>query len=197
MASLPTMPGDLGLNGLSGDTPSRILIDAGAIYANFIDADNPGICIGATRGGSTFTVEREIREITVDGAIGPTKGLRRRSRVVATIETNALELFPNNMARLIAGADSDDSDPDYTVITGGPVEAGDYLDNLALVGTIHGNDLPFVAIISNALPESPLAIPLGPNDEAVIAAKWTGHASLASPYDEPWELWLPSDLSGS
>ena len=33
-----------------------------------------------------------IREIPVDGVMGPTRGLRRRSRVLATIETNAMEV---------------------------------------------------------------------------------------------------------
>jgi len=195
--SLPVMPGDIGLTGLSADTPTRILIDSGAVFANFTDADNPGICIGATRGGCTFTVEREIREIEVDGAIGPIKDMRRRRRVVATIEASALEVFPNNIRRLIAGADVDDSDPDYTVITGGPVETGDYLDNVALIGTVHGNDLPFIGLILNGLPESPLTIPLVSENEAVIPAKWTGHAALTDPYNEPWEIWLPKDLNGS
>ncbi len=190
-------PSDMGLTGLSADTPTRILIDSGAVYVNFTDADNPGICIGATRGGSTFTVEREIREIEVDGAIGPTKDMRRRRRVVATIETNALEIFPNNIERLIAGADVDETDPDYTVITGGPVETGDYIDNIALVGTVHGNDLPFVAIITDALPESPFAVPMAAGDEAVVKAKWTGHAALTDPYGEPWEVWIPADITGS
>lgn len=191
------MPVDVGLNGLSADTPTRILIDAGAVYAVFIDVDNPGICIGATRGGSIFTVERTIREIEVDGTIAPTKGLRRRQRVVATIETNALEVFPNQIERLIAGADIDDTDPDYTKITGGPVELTDYIDNLALIATLHGNDLPFIGLIYNALPESPFVIPTATNNESVVKAKWTGHADLLDPYGEPWEIWLPKDIGGS
>ncbi|MDD4919045.1 MAG: hypothetical protein PHE72_14710 [candidate division Zixibacteria bacterium] len=195
--SLPTMPGDVGLNGLSSDTSSRILIDAGAIYTGFVDEDNPGICVGATRGGSRFTIEREIREIPVDGVMGPTKGLRRRNRDVATIEIYTMEMFPNNAQRFIAGADVDDSDPDYSIITGGPVEDADFLDNIAVVGTVHGNDLPFIGIITNALPESPMTIPLAPNDEAVIAAKWTGHFDPADPYTEPWELRIPADITGS
>jgi len=191
------IPSDVGLTGLSTETPNRLVIDAGKITAGFTDPDNPGIDVGATRGGSRFNLEREIREIPVDGVMGPTMGLRRRSRVLATIETNAMEVFPNNIERFVAGADVDDGDPDFTVITGGPVEDGDYVVNLALIGTIHGNDLPFVGMVLNALPESPLTIPLAPQDEAVIAAKWTGHFDPANPYVEPWELWIPADISGS
>jgi hypothetical protein len=191
------LPGDVGLNGLSADTPDRLGIDAGVVYANFTDEDNPGICIGALRGGSTFTLERPLRDIEVDGTIAPTKGLKRRTRIVATIECSALELFPANIARMIAGANVDDGDPEFTVITGGPIEDGDYLTNIALVGTIHGNLLPFVGLIYNALPDSPFALPWVNQNETVVKAKWTGHADLVSPYTEPWELWLPKDLGGS
>lgn len=49
--------------------------------------------IGLTRGGSTFTVEREYREIAADGDKGPVNGRIVIDREVAKLTVNALELF--------------------------------------------------------------------------------------------------------
>lgn len=49
--------------------------------------------IGLTRGGSSFTVEREYREIEADGDLGPVMGRIAIDREVAKLTVNALELF--------------------------------------------------------------------------------------------------------
>ena len=49
--------------------------------------------IGLTRGGSAFTVEREVREIEADGDKGPVKGRIVIDREVAKLTVNALEMF--------------------------------------------------------------------------------------------------------
>lgn len=91
-------------HGVSTDSADRLLIDAGAIYFNFIDADSPGTLLGATRGGNSFELARTIRRMEADGAKGPVKGLRRIEEVVATIKANMLELTAENLRRAIAGA---------------------------------------------------------------------------------------------
>ena len=91
-------------HGVTTDSPDRILIDAGAIYLGFIDADSPGTLLGATRGGNSFELARTIRRMEADGAKGPVKGMRRIEEVVATIRANMLELTAENLRRAIAGA---------------------------------------------------------------------------------------------
>ena len=49
--------------------------------------------IGLTRGGSSFVVERGIREIEADGDRGPVKGRLVIDREVAKLNVKALELF--------------------------------------------------------------------------------------------------------
>ena len=49
--------------------------------------------IGLTRGGSAFSVEREIRDIEADGDMGPVKGRQAIDSEVAKLTVNALELF--------------------------------------------------------------------------------------------------------
>lgn len=68
------------------ETTENILLGYGTVNIN----DVP---IGLTRGGSSFTVEREVRDIEADGDKGPVKG-----RIVIDTETskltvNALEMF--------------------------------------------------------------------------------------------------------
>ena len=52
-----------------------------------------GTPIGLTRGGSSFVVEREYREIEADGDKGPVMGRIVIDREVVKLTVNALELF--------------------------------------------------------------------------------------------------------
>lgn len=49
--------------------------------------------IGLTRGGSSFTVEREYRNIEADGDKGPVKGRIVIDSEIAKLTVNALEMF--------------------------------------------------------------------------------------------------------
>jgi len=109
-------------HGVSTDSADRILVDAGAVYFNFYDADYPGTLLGATRGGNTFELARTIRRMEADGAKGPVKGFRRVEEVVATIKANMLELTAENLRRALAGAIYTAG---YTQVTDEAVETGD------------------------------------------------------------------------
>ena len=65
--------------GLTANTRKHLQLDAGALYKNYDPAtDTPATAaaklIGATVGGSTFAAVPEVRQISVDGVKGPTKG---------------------------------------------------------------------------------------------------------------------------
>lgn len=67
-------------------TPNDILLGYGTVKVD----DMP---IGLTRGGSTFTVEREVREIVADGDKGAVKGRIVIDSERAKLTVNALEMF--------------------------------------------------------------------------------------------------------
>ncbi len=91
-------------SGLNADTPGRIFVDAGAVYLNY---GLPGErLLGATRGGNEFNLNREIRDIEVDGVRGSVKGLRRRTVCRPQITCNLIELSLDNLLKAIAGANS-------------------------------------------------------------------------------------------
>jgi len=180
-----------GLHGITAGTSGRLVIDAGACYVGYTDAENPGDLVGATRNGNAFNLTRTIRRIPADGSLGPTKGLRRREEIVAQITVNLLEVTLDNFRRAIAGANVDMSDPDQAVITGGEIQDGDYISNVAIVGTLNGTDIPVVALVTNALAEGPFNMALNDRDEVVIPVTFTGHFDPADMDTEPWQVYLP------
>ena len=91
-------------SGLNVDTPDRIFVDAGAVYLNYGLPDER--LLGATRGGNEFNLNREIRDIEVDGVRGSVKGLRRRTVCRPQITCNLIELSLDNLIKAIAGASS-------------------------------------------------------------------------------------------
>jgi len=94
-------------SGLNVDTPDRIFVDAGAVYLNYgLSSER---LLGATRGGNEFNLNREIRDIEVDGVRGSVKGLRRRTVCRPQITCNLIELSLDNLLKAIAGANSEET----------------------------------------------------------------------------------------
>lgn len=104
-------------HGITTETVKNMLLDAGAIYVNY---GLPGQrLIGATSGGNTFTVEKEVKEIEVDGTRGKTKGFRRIIENNASLGINLLEMSPENFKLALTAADITnivDSNDGVTVI---------------------------------------------------------------------------------
>lgn len=109
-------------NGVTTDSPDRILIDAGAIYIDFHDVDSPGTLLGATRGGNVVEINRAIRDMNPDGAKGKVKGFRRIESVDAKITANMLEMTAENLRRALAGSDYNSG---TTTVTEEAVGTGD------------------------------------------------------------------------
>jgi len=94
-------------SGLNVDTPDRIFVDAGEVYLNYgLPSER---LLGATRGGNEFNLNKEIRDIEVDGVRGSVKGLRRRTVCRPQITCNLIELSLDNLLKAIAGANSEET----------------------------------------------------------------------------------------
>lgn len=249
--------------GVTADTIRNIVIDAGAVYINYgIGGER---LLGATEGGNVFRIEREVREIEVDGVKGKTMGLRRIITENASIIANMKEMSPENLVAALAGSDSAewttatmyaeylgdgldastetftfDEEPiigsekfyidgvpadwtrgvDYTIvgttfetlendtltigqeltttyqydtgaaathdviISDGEIELSDYLDNVAIVGTVTGSSDPVVCLIKNALGDEGLEMNFTDQDEVITELTFSAH------YD-PADLTLP------
>jgi len=197
-----------GASGVTTNTASRLVIDAGVVYYNIditsledgtastpvADAKASGTLLGATRGGNVFTAGRTMREMEADGKLGPTKGFKRRQEVAATLQTNLLEVTADTLAKVFAGSNSTTAGS-FTKITGGEVATGDYLTNIALFGTYTngtGDTDVVIAVLENVLAVESPEFSMSDEDELVMPVTFGAHFDASTPTTEPWALYLPT-----
>lgn len=185
---------------LTANLPESIIFDAGVLYKNFTDPTDPGTVLGATRGGSEFALNAEIREVEVDGAPGPVKGLKRYTRIAPTMTINLLSLTKDNLLLAIPGSAEEAGKTkftDYDVITGGQITDESYFDNLALVART-GSGKPVIFVIENALADGNLSLSFADQDEVNPSITFQAHfdpADLESAEDLfenlPFKIYYP------
>jgi len=178
-------------HGVSADTQDRIIIDAGAVYVDWVDVATGTTLLGATRGGNVFEINRTIRRMDPDGAKGPVKGFRRLEEVAATLTVNLLEITEANLLKALAG-----SEKSGTEIIGGEIADADYIDKVALVGTVSdpalpGTSKPIICVLKNCLVTGPFSLGMSPKDEAVITLVFEAHYAANDLDTEPWEITYP------
>ena len=181
-------------HGITTETVKRLFVDAGAVYLNYDETDER--LLGATRGGNTFTIEQEVREIEVDGARGPVKGLRRVTSVRAQIVANLLEMTTENLKAALAGATVEENGTHDIITRKLTIEDSDYLKNVALVGEISGSQEPVICIVKNALSDGNFSVNTADKDEAGLEVTFTGHFDPDKMDEEPWEIRFPKIASG-
>lgn len=193
-----------GLNGLSDQTFESLILDTGAAYAGIdISALEAGadfetavenaiasaIPLGATRGGASFTTGRTLREIEADGQLGPTKGLMRRTEVRPALTVNLLEQTIDNIKRQFPGA-VDTAAGVWRKVTGGPITADTYIDNVALVTTYGEEGKYIVLVVENALVMESPAFETEDKNEVATEVTFVGCFSGVGAA-EPWRVYLP------
>lgn len=180
--------------GLTAATYERLILDAGVVYKNFIDLDNPGVPLGATRGGSVFTVETEIIDLKVDGAIGAVVGGQHIIKAIATLEANFIESTTEIFKRALPGALVEDAAPHDIIYREGVIDISDYLDNVVILAQVSGTEAPIVLMVKNALSDGKLSLALTEGNEAGSKIKFIGHYDPDDLAMEPWRLIVPMNL---
>ncbi len=170
-------------------TPGRMLFDAGALYRDYGLGGQE--LIGATRGGASFTVDRDDREIEVDGVHGPVKGLRRTIRLTAKLEVTFVEMSLQTFTDLTRGTITSDGihktiTPDIQIV------AGDYYANIALVAEVGTETAPAILRLKNAMAMGEWDITTNDNDEGELTVTFEAHFDPAAldtiPYDILWPV---------
>lgn len=176
-------------------------IDAGGVFLNYGLAGERQI--GATRGGSTFTVEQELREMEIDGLKNPAMGARRLTGGSATLAINNLEMSPENLLIMFPGAAQNAVDLGATggtthqrISRNRNLQLSDYITNVAIVQEVLGKTQRMVYIVKNAINTENFEVSTSPDDEVVVACTFGAHIDLSTLDDtgqteEAWEVYVP------
>lgn len=187
-----------GKSGVTNKTPGNIVFGAGTIHKglkymsgswNFAES-----LVGATNGGSKFTITPEITNIKVDGIGVKSKGMAQKTGETATMEINLAELTKEVIQAATLGQLGTSEDSSYDVIESKTeIAEGDYWENIAFVGKTLGGKY-IIAILENALCTSGFEHE-GKNKEG-SAGKYTFecYAEFGDSTDQdvlPWHIYYP------
>ena len=162
----------------------KIVIDSGIVYKDYGGVDET--IMGVTRGGNSFSVTPEYKEIGRDGAMGKEKGLKRLIGLEATLTVNLISLDGANVKDAIGGAAAwDDTSKVTSKIT---LADADFLPNVALIGeTLDGEYVKIT--VFNALADNGFEISLVDKDEAVVEIEFSAHFDpQGTDYDQLFEV---------
>jgi hypothetical protein len=190
--------------GVTKDTTRRIVMDSGVVVLNPNDPLRRKK-LGATRGGSVFTVETEYRDMPFDGVSGIVEGSRRVISTNCSLTVNLVEINKDVIKLAVPGADYDNGTPaedeNGTVITGEnhfevtrkleetipDIE----LNEIAIFAEYGHHKAPVICGIKNAMANSNLEINFNDADEAVISITFTGMFDVEDLATEPWYIIFP------
>ena len=158
---------------LNTDISSYATADAlkTAIAAAIADGSS---LLGATRGGGSFVITRDIREVEADGVRMGFVGSKIVDASDAYLSTTIIEQTPEHIKTLIGNADIDDSVPGHVVVSiRSAIDDGDYLQNLIWVGdTSEG----FMAIeLMNALNTADFSFTFSDKNEGTATCEFHAH----------------------
>lgn len=176
--------------GVTTETAQHMILDAGAVYINYGLPEER--LLGATREGSEFAVEQDIREIEVDGLRGPTKGFRRVIEEHVRLTVNLLEMNTDNVVLALAGSSSEVDGTTEVVTRSLLMSDLSYVDNIALVADYSGSEDPVVIILKNALADDNFTLSASDREEATTELQFTAHFDPTESLDEsPFEIRFP------
>ena len=181
-------------HGITSATYDKLLLDAGAIYTDFVSFASPGTLLGATRGGAVFKRAPQYKETPYEGIPGQVVGQKHLTGVMASLEVSILTFDKDNLGLSIPNADVSSFDGSYWEITEGEwdAEAVHSLDNIAILAELSGKSIPVGIILDNPIAEKELSLPF--KDKGEVASKWTFSAfykestGFSTP---PWRIYWP------
>ncbi len=185
-----------GNNGVSSKTAQNILFGAGTIHKGLKYAGSSWnfdeSCVGATKGGSSVTIQPEFYSVEPDGSTVAIKDLKRKVGEKATLEVNFLELTADLIKSAVIGANGTSQDSTYDVIESKEaISEGDYWENIAFVGeTLDGENI--IVILDNALCTSGLTLEGKNKEEGVGKYTFECHADANESLTTlPYHIYYP------
>lgn len=138
--------------------------------------------LGATRGGGTFTITRDIRQVEADGARMRFVGGEIVDSADAYLSETLIEITPQHLKQILGNVDITTSGLVTTLTLRTAFEDGDYLQNIVWVGdTSEG----YMAIeLKNALNTADFTFTFADKNEGTCTVEYHAHQASVSDYDE-------------
>lgn len=149
--------------------------------------------LGATSGGNKLSILSELTPIEVDGALVKVKGLTQKTGETGSLETNLAQHTKESFIRAIIGKEVESLIKGYTQLTTKSlIEASDYLENIAFVGTM-SDGTECIVIMENALCTSGLELEPKNKETAVLKATFECNADFDDAHDTlPIYIFVPN-----
>jgi hypothetical protein len=180
------------MDNLTLEQVASVLLDAGVIYLNYgISAKEK--LLAPTDGGNEFSITREYKTLTIDGARGKQKGLRRVLEENANIKVNLKGLTQENLKLALPGVKFESDVISNTSNFGGFIAEEDYLENVTLiVPNMGGKNKIFT--IYNCINDEGITITTTDKEESIIEVNFSAHHD---PKDKTQLLYKISEVDPS
>lgn len=164
------------------------IADADALLAAIeTEIENGTNLLGATRGGGSFNVSREVRNPQVDGLRYAYKGGKFVDSIDPQLSTTLVETTPQNFATVLGGVMTT-SGKKTTVRMPTAIRDSAYLTNLCWVGDLADGRLVMI-VLYNALNTADFTFTFADKGEAGYGVEFHGCQSNVHEYDEaPFEV---------
>lgn len=182
-------------HGITEQTPSELMFSAATIYKNLkFDTDWTGEVLGATSGGSKWSLVEEFMDAEVDGAKVKVKGLKVKVGETGIVEVNMTEFKEDVIVNALHLVE-DTTKP----VTGykkyktkANIADTDYLENIAVVGWLTSGKA-CILILPNAFCTSGIEAEPKDKEQAVFTLTFEAHADITDDLDHlPVEIYYPT-----
>ncbi|MGN0907626.1 MAG: hypothetical protein ACI4NM_10795 [Bullifex sp.] len=188
-------------SGITADTPKNIFFGAGVIYKGLKKSESgwdltAAKILGATQGGSKVTIAPEVKDIEVDGALVKVEELAVKTGETATMEINMLEVTPEILKLVTYGKDGTTVGEYSEIVSKARIEKGDYIENLAYVGsTLEGKHI--IVLFESAKCSSGLDLEGKNKENGVIKVTFECYQKIDGDHTIlPWHISYPTPVSG-
>ena len=144
--------------------------------------------LGATRGGGSFTVTREIRVPEVDGRRYGFKGDSFVDSVEAQLSTTLIEITKDTFLTALAGSAVTGSSPKQTIKLSTAIGTSNYLTNVCWIGDLSDGKLLLICL-QNALNTADLTLTFTDKGEGTLPVEFHAKQASVNDYDNaPFEI---------
>lgn len=186
------------------ETYENLQLNAGCFIKNFAyssitDADDCRDAIadeieegtnilGATRGGGTFVVTKDIRKPDVDGVRYDFVGGKFVDSADARLNTTIIEVTPENIKDALGSATITTSGKKKVIKMNTVIAPEDYLTNIVWVGDLADGRLVAI-VLYNALNTADFSLTFADKNEGTLPVEFHAHQSDVNDFDEaPFEV---------